>query len=203
MNKLISTAKKLDTLFKVIQIVLTVAMVTLIVGIVIAAAGVIFDLPPDMVGTGFDTLEISFLKIRIAQGYMPAFHDILMIFLLGMILGVGWIVVFKIGVKYVRNILKPMSEGQPFNSVAYLNMKKLAILSLIYGVLNNCINIAELLMCSYGYNIEKLLENEKIIDVSINYDIDLAFLIITAVFFLMSYVFKYGEELQQLSDETL
>lgn len=203
MNKLISTAKKLDTLFKVIQIVLTVAMVTLIVGIVIAAAGVIFDLPPDMVGTGFDTLELSFLKIRIAQGYMPAFHDILMIFLLGMILGVGWIVVFKIGVKYVRNILKPMSEGQPFNSVAYLNMKKLAILSLIYGVLNNCINIAELLMCSYGYNIEKLLENEKIIDVSINYDIDLAFLIITAVFFLMSYVFKYGEELQQLSDETL
>lgn len=203
MNKLISTAKKLDTLFKVIQIVLTVAMVTLIVGIVIAAAGVIFDLPPDMVGTGFDTLELSFLKIRIAQGYMPAFHDILMIFLLGMILGVGWIVVFKIGVKYVRNILKPMSEGQPFNSVAYLNMKKLAILSLIYGVLNNCINIAELLMCSYGYNIEKLLENEKIIDVSINYDIDLAFLIITALFFLLSYVFKYGEELQQLSDETL
>ena len=203
MNKLISTAKKLDTFFKVMQIILTIAMITLIVCSVIGTAGIIFDLPPDMVGTGFDTMELSFFEIKIAQGYTPDFHSILMIFIVAMIFGIGSIVIFKFGVKYIRDILKPMSEGQPFNSIASLNMKKLSILTMIYGILDNCIGILERLACSYGYNIEKLLENEKVIDVNIDYSFDLSFLIVPALFFLLSYVFKYGEELQQLSDETL
>lgn len=203
MNKLISTAKKLDTFFKVMQIILTIIMITLIVCSVIGTAGIIFDLPPDMVGTGFDTMELSFFEIKIAQGYTPDFHSILMIFIVAMIFGIGSIVIFKFGVKYIRDILKPMSEGQPFNSIVSLNMKKLSILTMIYGILDNCIGILERLACSYGYNIEKLLENEKVIDVNIDYSFDLSFLIVTALFFLLSYVFKYGEELQQLSDETL
>ena len=36
-----------------------------------------------------------------------------------------------------------------------------------------------------------------------NFEFDLTFLVLWAVLTLTSYVFRYGEELQQLSDETL
>jgi len=35
------------------------------------------------------------------------------------------------------------------------------------------------------------------------FKIDLSFLIYWAILMLLSYVFRYGEQLQQLSDETL
>ena len=74
MDKLVSTAKKLNTFFKVIQVILTVILVTLIVCIAIVIAGLVFDLPPHMVGTGFDIVSISFMELKIAEGYSPDFH---------------------------------------------------------------------------------------------------------------------------------
>ena len=35
------------------------------------------------------------------------------------------------------------------------------------------------------------------------FSVDLTFLVYWAILLLLSYVFRYGEELQQLSDETL
>lgn len=203
MDKLISTAKKLNTFFKVIQVILTVILVTLIVCIAIVIAGLVFDLPPHMVGTGFDIVSISFMELKIAEGYSPDFHNILVMFLISMVLGTGCVVLFKIGVKYIKDILTPMSKGQPFNEIAARNMKKLALLSAIQGVLFNCIGMAERIALTHGYELDNLLKSEKVVEVNVNYAIDFSFLIATAVLLLMSYVFHYGAELQTLSDETL
>lgn len=203
MDKLVSTAKKLNTFFKVIQVILTVILVTLIVCIAIVIAGLVFDLPPHMVGTGFDIVSISFMELKIAEGYSPDFHNILVMFLISMVLGTGCVVLFKIGVKYIKDILTPMSKGQPFNEIAARNMKKLALLSAIQGVLFNCIGMAERIAFTYGYELDNLLKSEKVVEVNVNYTIDFSFLIATAVLLLMSYVFHYGAELQTLSDETL
>jgi hypothetical protein len=51
--------------------------------------------------------------------------------------------------------------------------------------------------------IDTLLISDKITHVGVNISFDPSFLIIPAVFFLLAYVFKYGEQLQTLSDETL
>ena len=203
MDKLVSTAKKLNTFFKVIQVILTVILVTLIVCIAIVIAGLVFDLPPHMVGTGFDIVSISFMELKIAEGYSPDFHNILVMFLISMVLGTGCVVLFKIGVKYMKDILTPMSKGQPFNEIAARNMKKLALLSAIQGVLFNCIGMAERIAFTYGYELDNLLKSEKVVEVNVNYEIDFSFLIATAVLLLLSYVFHYGAELQTLSDETL
>ena len=48
-----------------------------------------------------------------------------------------------------------------------------------------------------------LLLSEKIVHVDGMFTLDLAFLVYWAILLLLSYVFRYGEELQQLSDETL
>lgn len=203
MDKLVSTAKKLNTFFKVIQVILTVILVTLIVCIAIVIAGLVFDLPPHMVGTGFDIVNISFMELKIAEGYSPDFHNILVMFLITMVLGTGCVVLFKIGVKYIKDILTLMSKGQPFNEIAARNMKKLALLSAVQGVLFNCIGMAERIAFTYGYELDNLLKSEKVVEVNVNYEIDFSFLIATAVLLLLSYVFHYGAELQTLSDETL
>ena len=48
-----------------------------------------------------------------------------------------------------------------------------------------------------------LLISEKITHVGGMFQIDLTFLVYWAILMLLSYVFQYGEQLQQLSDETL
>jgi len=60
-----------------------------------------------------------------------------------------------------------------------------------------------LLTIAATMQLETLLISEKITHVDINLGFDLGVLIVPAVFFLLAYIFKYGEQLQVLSDETL
>ena len=83
------------------------------------------------------------------------------------------------------------------------NLKKLAKLSVVLGILVNIIILAEQIMTVFVYDLPGLLLSEKIIHVGGMFQVDLTFLIYWAILMLLSYVFRYGEGLQQLSDETL
>ena len=54
-----------------------------------------------------------------------------------------------------------------------------------------------------AYDLHLLLLSEKISHVEFMFVFDLSFLVVYGVLLLLSYIFRYGEELQQLSDETL
>ena len=58
-------------------------------------------------------------------------------------------------------------------------------------------------MTVFVYDLPGLLLSEKIIHEGGMVQVDLTFLIYWAILMLLSYVFRYGEGLQQLSDETL
>ena len=58
-------------------------------------------------------------------------------------------------------------------------------------------------MTVFVYDLPGLLISHKITHVGGMFQVDLTFLIYWAILLLLSYVFRYGEELQQLSDETL
>ena len=49
MNKMISVSKRLDTVFKVMGILLSIVLVACFVGIAIIAVGLIFKLPPELI----------------------------------------------------------------------------------------------------------------------------------------------------------
>ena len=53
------------------------------------------------------------------------------------------------------------------------------------------------------YHVSELFRPEKIAEVEMSFKMDWKFMIVASVIFLMSYIFKYGAELQKLSDETL
>jgi hypothetical protein len=96
-----------------------------------------------------------------------------------------------------------MTEEKPFDTIVSTNLKKLARLSINLGILYNIILLSEQIITVFVYDLPGLLISEKISHVGGMFQVDLTFVVYWAVLLLLSYIFRYGEELQQLSDETL
>lgn len=203
MNNLSNTAKKLDKVFEIAHIVLGALAIACIVGVALIAVAYILKLNPEMIGTGYENFDIGFLELTVAKQYAP---DKWMVLLQGAItLAASCRLCYdgRRGVGYIREILQPMKEEKPFASIVSTNLKKLARLSINLGILANIIILTEQIMTVFVYDLPGLLVSEKITHVGGMFHVDLSFLIYWAILMLLSYVFRYGESLQQLSDETL
>ena len=203
MNNLSTTAKKLDKVLEIAHIVLGALAIACIVGVALIAVAWIFKLDPTMIGTGYENFDIGFLELTVASAFAP---DKWLVLLQGAItLAVGCRLAYdsRRGVGYIREILQPMTEEKPFDSIVSTNLKKLARLSIHLGILFNIILLSEQILTVFVYDLPSLLISEKITHVGGMFQVDLTFLIYWAALLLLSYVFRYGEELQQLSDETL
>ena len=203
MNNLSNTAKKLDKVFEIVHIVLGALAIACIVGVALIFVAYILKWDPEMIGTGYETFDIGFLELTIAEKYA---HDKWLILLQGAItLAVSCRLLYdgRRGVGYIREILHPMTEEKPFDAIVSTNLKKLARLSINLGILYNIIILSEQIITIFVYDLPSLLISEKITHVGGMFTVDLTFVIYWAILLLLSYIFHYGEQLQQLSDETL
>lgn len=203
MTKLNSTAKKIDTFFKIFYTLLNIAGIALLVGLAIIGAAFLFDLDPTMVGHGYNTIDIGFLELQIADAYAPDPYHVLKVMAVQSVLSLVVCIFARLCVTCIRQILQPMTENAPFSSTVSTNLKKLAKYSVILGIAVNAIQIVSHVMLVLGYDLHLLLLSEKITHLEFFFTFDPTFLVVAAVFLLLSYIFRYGEELQQLSDETL
>ena len=203
MNNLTNTAKKLDKVFEIAHIVFGALAIASIVGVALIAAAYIFKLDPSMIGTGYTSFDVGFLELEVAEAYAPGKWLVLAQAAITLLVSCRLFYDGRRGIGYVREILKPMIEEKPFASIVSTNLKKLAKLSIILGILVNIIILSEQIMTVFVYNLPELLISEKITHVAGMFKIDLSFLIYWAILTLLSYVFRYGESLQQLSDETV
>lgn len=203
MNSLSNTAKKLDKVFEIAHIVLGALAIACIVGVALIAAAYIFKLDPEMIGAGYENFDIGFLELQIAEAYAPDKWLVLLQAAITLLVSCRLFYDGRRGVGYIRQILHPMIEEKPFDAVVSTNLKKLARLSINLGILYNIIILSEQIMTVFVYDLPNLLVSEKIVHIGGMFTLDPAFLIYWAILMLLSYVFRYGEELQQLSDETL
>ena len=203
MNNLPNTAKKLDKVFEITHIVFGALAIASIVGVVLIAVAYILKLDPEVIGTGYNTVKIGFLELEIAQAHAPGKWLVLAQLAITLAVAARLFYDGRKGVGYIREILKPMTEGKPFDAIVSINLKKLAKLSIVIGILVNVILLAEQIVAVFLYDLPGLLISEKIVHVAGMFKVDLSFLIYWAIFSLLSYVFRYGQELQQFSDETL
>lgn len=203
MNKLIRMAKGLNTFFRIVRILLSVGAVACLVALGIIAVGFIFQLQPESIGTGYEILDIGNLELTVADGYVPDKNLVLVQTAITTVLTFVCILIGRRVIDYIREILQPMAQGEPFHNTVSTNLKKLAVLSVILGVAGNCIHLVSQILEYNAYHATDLLLSEKIIHVTVNYRFDMTALGIAAALLFLSCVFQYGEELQQLSDETL
>lgn len=203
MDKLTSTARKIDIVFRIAEIALKIAFVTCLVCLAIIAVGTIFNLPDEMIGFIDGQLEFGPLTLHVPGEHLPSFDDFLLYTAPMLVMGAAVSFVGILCVKTIRAILAPMKEGKPFSSEISKHLRRLGWLSLILGLAVQVMEAVSLFIIAGIYRLDTLLLSEKITGVDISPSFDLSVLIIPAVFFLLAYVFRYGAELQQLSDETL
>lgn len=198
-ERLIDTAKKLDRLLKVIQIVNCAAMVIAMFGVLIL--GIAYWTNPENVNVqekvtvsmGEFSMEIANIEMGIDLGYAWANCALCAVLLIALC----------VGFHYVRKIMVPMMEGNPFDSSVSEYLKKLSLITLVYGIVGNIGSSLMTHMKMNHYQLEQLVDGQRIFAVTPEYGWKLGFVIVFFAFLLASYIFRYGAELQQLSDETL
>ena len=203
MNNLSNTARKLDKVLEIAHIVFGALAIACIVGVSLTAVAYVLKLDPSMIGTGYENFDIGFLELTVAESFAPDKWMILLQAAITLAVSCRLMYDARRGVGYIREILNPMKEEKPFDSVVSTNLKKLAKLSIHLGILGNIIILSEQILTVFVYDLPGLLISEKITHVGGMFNVDLTFLIYWAILLLLSYVFRYGEQLQQLSDETL
>ena len=203
MNNLTNTAKKLDKVFEIAHIVFGALAIASIVGVALIVVAYVLKLDPEFIGTDYEQVDIGYLELEIAPAFAPDKWLVLAQAAFTLLVSCRLFYDGRRGLGYVREILKPMIDEKPFDSIVSTNLKKLAKLSIVIGILVNIIILSEQIMTVFIYDLPGLLISEKITHVTGMFKIDLTFLIYWAILMLLSYVFRYGESLQQLSDETL
>lgn len=203
MNNLPNTARKLDKVFEIAHIVLGALAIACIVGVALIGIAYLLKLDPSMIGTGYENIDIGFIELQAAPAFAPGKWTVLLQAAITLAVSCRLAYDARRGVGYIREILRPMIDEKPFDSIVSTNLKKLARLSINLGILFNIITLTEQIMAVFVYDLPGLLISEKIAGISANFTVDLSFLIYWAILLLLSYVFRHGEALQQLSDETL
>lgn len=99
-------------------------------------------------------------------------------------------------IKQLLSIFEPMSYGQPFSVSISSKLKKLSYVTLVVGIVGIIFQIVvnTILYKTFNTSLDSC-------GIKSNYDIGFIFWFL--VIRLFSYIFEYGESLQQLSDETL
>ena len=202
LDKLSSTARKLGTFFRILQRILIGVMIAIVV--VMAVLSIVNAVKPDaVIGTALNELDIGALTLVLETEQIPDNGSILAYAWVSVAISVLWGTALCIGLHLLRRMLQPMGEGCPFHPDTARQIKKLAILSLVMGIVDNVASIVDAAMAlrSYGLYQQTVIGSSEYI--SVNYSFDLSFLIVFFVLLLLSYLFSYGAELQRLSDETL
>ena len=203
MKKLTATASKLHTVFSIAEKVLMALAIAAIVCACLVGVGFLLGLDPDTVATGYESIDIGYLELQIPDRFGPDKWVVLLQAAIVLVLCCVFCLVARRIVQSITAILEPISQGQPFHATISPSLRRIAIHTVILGIAYNCITISELLIYTFAYDLPNLLIGEKISHVSVHCTIDISFLIVSGILLLLSYIFRYGSELQQLSDETL
>ena len=197
MSKLSKIAKNMDIFANVMFWIFAVTSI----GCMALPCGLVF-LEEDVFKTLSTTISLGSVNLELANSVAPTSvikeQIIFGLVLVSVVLGIFCYIIY-----YVRKILAPMKENKPFTSEVSNALKKLAYISLIGGAILEVLKAVLSITIYNGYDLSALLLNENISSISFRHTVNGYFILIFAVFYLLHFVFKYGEELQKESDETL
>lgn len=203
MKNMTVTAARLDKFLHFLNILLLIAIGVSLAGLVLIAAYFLFGLNPSWIASGYQEVDVGLLSLTIGEGYAPSTSIVLLTAAVQLGIGLSALLLSRLLLLRFRDILKPMKEGQPFHDSVGRNLKKAALYVVIWGLVKNLGAALELALIVTKYQLPSLLLSDKITQVSFIAPSDLGFLFVAAVLLLLSYIFRYGESLQRLSDETL
>ena len=197
MDKLRKTATALDRMFRAL---FWVDVTMAIVCAVALAAAMAMGSDSGIYRAFINRVDIGNVRVSPLPEYCP--QTVLPVAIrLAIVIAAG--VSFGWGITIFRGILKPMTEGNPFEGGVASRLKKLALLTLVAGAVLSVMQAVCAAVDFGAFRVAELFNMQKLSEVVVMNRIDATFIIVSLVLFLLSFIFRYGETLQQLSDETL
>ena len=198
MDKMIKTAKNLDSMAK------TVYWVCAAGAVICAFCGIITIFMYDALFRNSTTsLALGPVYLDLTGDGLPAPETVRGRIVAGSFIVAVILVFASMAMRIVRNILEPMSKGLPFSNTVSTNLHRLAVVSLLAGAFIEIAMMVHMTLTYNSFHLEQLFNSELVSSFTLKYNINIWFILVFVILQLMSYVFKYGEELQRLSDETL
>ena len=202
MNKMVRISANLNTLVGVARHIFRAAAVVVAVCVVV----LLFINNDSIFENGAYTLSLGNVTLDlVADGAVPAEVTRNRI-IIGAVLCVPLFLLTARCLGILQSILKPMSESRPFDRSVSDSLRKLSFYVLAGGFLTEAgrMLIAALQLDPLtGIKLDALFNPEMVSGCTVEIVMNTGFLFLFAALYLMSHVFRYGEELQQLSDETL
>ena len=197
-EKIVKVAGVLDTIAKIAGGILKACG---IVCIIFAVLVLIFG--EKMFVEGSVTLDLDFIKLYLGEQYQVIPAMIKLYAVVGLLVGGVLCFMMSYIAKLARNILAPMKEGRPFEQGVSENLKKIAVAILIGGAVSELLGVAERIIMTKAYPMEEIFASEAISKLEYVFTYDLDFVFTAVIVLFASYIFSYGQVLQQESDETL
>ena len=197
-SKMRRVAGVLETLFKVVGgILFAMVIVCGVFAVLVLVFGEKMFVPDSV------TLDIGFLKFYLRDEYRFITEDVKLYAMVSLVTAAGLYAVVGCACTLLRRILTPMKEGRPFEAGMARDLKKVAWLVLGGGLYSEALKIVEHFLMIRTYPMEEIFDSDAIVLMKHIIDVDLSFVLMAAAFFLLSYIFSYGQALQRESDETL
>ena len=197
-KKMITTAKTFDTIAKACKgIFEAVGIVCGIFAVLVLFFG------EKMFEIGNFTLDMAYIKLHLSESILPSI-ELIETFIIILLIALG-VIFFMVsyGIKQFRNILAPMKEGRPFGADAPRKLRNIAWITLAGGFVFNVVSFVECMLLTKAYPMEQIFSSSAIEKVEFTYTMDFNFVLVFAAVMFLSYIFDYGQKLQQESDETL
>ena len=111
-------------------------------------------------------------------------------------------IIYK-AVQTIESICTITMNHTPFDVRVSNHMKNLAKYILVGGIVFNILEVCRIMQFKQTINFDLLFNTKYVTQINFDIRLHLSFLVFAALIYLLSYIFRYGQELQQLSDETL
>ena len=194
--------KKCEKLLRKMCLVLNILKGIALIWFIITILLAVFMFFVDINSIPLDSLRIDIIDLTLKNDLFINKEMIAKILPVGLLLlGMLFFVGYKM-IKIVESICKTALE-KPFDISIANSLVRLSKYILVGGLITNLIIIFRFIILTKPYNYNLLFNENYVSDIQFKYQFNLTFLIDAALIYLLSYVFRYGKELQDLSDETL
>ena len=123
----------------------------------------------------------------------------------------GWLPLLFLGIaflvfiiyKTVEEICSFTINHSPFDKRVSNYITRLAKYIVAGGIVFNILDVCRIIYFKQIINFDVLLNTDYVTQIDFAFHPKISFLIVAVLIYLLSFIFRYGEELQKLSDETL
>jgi len=197
-NKMVKTAAVLDKITKILGGIARVCGFVCLVFVVL-----VLILGEKMFAPGTNVLELGFVEFQLSADFQVITPAVKSFTVISLVIAAVSCFIFYFIMKYLRAVLSSVKEGRPFEKAVCDSFRKLGILTLAGGLVSELFKWVQQLLLLRAYPMDEIFASPAITGMEINFIMDPGFILISLVFFLLSWVFSYGSELQRQSDETL